>query len=78
MLNLNRRAVMLLLPLVLLAGCVSRQASLPPAWLPALPALPPSARQESMPAQCSPTCLQRWNQQAEGWRKSLQEAGLAD
>ena len=40
---------------------------------PVVPPLPMEARQGVTPS-CSPTCLQRWNQQAEQWRQRLTDA----
>lgn len=76
--NLNRPAMMLPLLLALLTGCASNQSDSQVALQAAIPALPPSARQEKEPLPNSQTYLQRWNLKAEEWRRRLQDHGLAD
>ena len=73
--NWNRRAALLMLLGLLLTGCGPRLAGLQPGSLPALPELPQSARQGNAPPNCSPTCLVKWKELAEGWRQRLTEQG---
>lgn len=78
MLNLKMRAVLLLMPALLLQGCAQKSGDLQHGLRPAMPALPPSARQEKLQQECLPTCSQAWNQQVDEWRKSLTAHGLAE
>ncbi len=55
--NSKLRAAMLMLPLMLAAGCAHKSTVLPPlVEPPAIPALPQAARQPTPPPICSPTC----------------------
>ncbi|GEM_PF-2383877 len=56
---------------LLLLGCAGKPGGLPLSSLPAMPELPASARQGQTPPQCSPTCLEKWKQQAEQWQVRL-------
>lgn len=67
---------MLLLPLLLVAGCASPRLPLPPAVVapPRIPPLPQEARQPPTPAWCSPTCSDGWRREAETWQSLLTRA----
>lgn len=67
--NSHRWLTMPLLLLPLLTGCAANSTG-SGAEPPVVPPLPMEARQGVTP-NCSPTCLQRWNQQAEQWRQRL-------
>lgn len=67
--NSHRWLTMPLLLLPLLTGCAANSTG-SSAEPPVVPPLPIEARQGVTPS-CSPTCLQRWNQQAEQWRQRL-------
>lgn len=67
--NVIRRALMPLPLLLLLTACASK---LPCSSLaPAIPPLPPEARQPAMPSICSPTCSAGLTRERESWRRSL-------
>ena len=60
---------LLLLLLIVLAGCKSRSPDYSPAVAPpAIPSLPSEVRQ---PPTCSPQCSQIWSEQAERWQQML-------
>ena len=66
-------ALMLLAPLLLVQGCATPPAPLPPAVVdcPVVPPLSPLARQAPKPDLCSPTCSENWRNAVEGWRLRL-------
>jgi hypothetical protein len=69
-----------LLPLVallLIAGCATPPAPLPPEPVVIQPKrlpLPPEARQPPVPAICLPTCLEGWQRTVEQWLQKLNDA----
>ncbi|EXF95816.1 hypothetical protein HK44_020760 [Pseudomonas fluorescens HK44] len=71
--HLNRLALMLLLPTLLLAGCANQPQSWSPLPVaaPAIPELPPQARQQPTPAICSPSCSTNLSSEIGNWQKSL-------
>ncbi|MCY1462777.1 hypothetical protein D9M71_805860 [compost metagenome] len=72
--NWIKRAPMLLLLSLLLTGCGSRSIDCARAGRqPAVPSLPSSARQESLPSWCSPNCLKALTVERENWRQRLTE-----
>ncbi len=70
--NVIRHALMPLLPMVLLTGCVATS----PRSLPTLnvPALRLEARQPATPSICLPTCSAGLTSARESWRRSLTSA----
>ena len=68
--NSHKWLTMPLLLLPLLTGCAANSTG-SGAEPPVVPPLPPEARQGVTAPNCSPTCLQKWNQQAEQWRQRL-------
>lgn len=73
--NLISCALLLPLLAILLAGCGPKLGALQSGSLPAMPELPPSARQDKNNPNCSPTCLQVWSKKAEQWQRLLTEQG---
>lgn len=68
----TRRAPMLALLMLLLAGCASEL----PTWSPpvepaAIPPLPAEARQPSIPSECLPTCSKGLTGERESWLNML-------
>ena len=59
------RAGTLLLLVLLLTACASTPLGLPPTPAPAIPPLPPSARQPAPLDLCSPTCSAAWKRTVE-------------
>ena len=72
-----RLHLVLLLPALLLTGCASTPAnwSPPQAACPAIPALPPEAKQTAAPPWCSPDCSTGLSNEIESWRKDLMTPG---
>ena len=71
--KLRALALMLAALLILLAGCATPPAPLPPAVVkaPAIPPLSPLARQAPIQDLCSPTCSENWRNAVDGWRLRL-------
>lgn len=65
-------ALMLVLPLPLLPGCAALSQSPASVPAPAIPPLPPEARQPPLNPICDPTCSERLRIDYERWRKRLQ------
>jgi hypothetical protein len=67
------RSAMLLLPLLLLAGCPASLPLSPPRHVepPAIPPLPATARQPQTPSECLPTCSAGLTKLRESWRQQL-------
>ena len=76
------RAALVLLPMLLAAGCASKSpASLPPAKPVSLPALPEQARQlpqDQLPSICWPSCTQGLTKLRDSWLQSLMKRGSVD
>lgn len=68
----NLKSLRLILPLLalLLTGCASNSTG-SSVSAPAIPPLGPESRQGPALPLCSPTCLKKWNEKAEQWRKRL-------
>ncbi|KVE88133.1 hypothetical protein WI99_11780 [Burkholderia cepacia] len=72
--NVNRRALLLMLPMLLLTACASRSPNLSPER--AIPPLRPEARQPAAPSICSPTCSAGLMRLRESSRESLMSEAL--
>lgn len=67
--NRSRQLLWMLAPLMLLvSGCTSRQASLPPVPAPLIPELPSEARQPPAPLWCYLNCSSGLTKERESWR----------
>ncbi|AIB35940.1 hypothetical protein PS417_10230 [Pseudomonas simiae] len=72
--NRTKLQMLMLVPLMLLVtGCTSTQASLPPVPAPAIPELPSEARQPPAPQWCSPTCSSGLTKERENWLLRMTE-----
>ncbi len=67
--NVIRQSLMLLLPMVLLTGCVSKSPYSSSAQ--SIPPLSAEARQPETPSICLPTCSAGLMRERENWRASL-------
>ncbi|ONC18297.1 hypothetical protein AQ911_27000 [Burkholderia pseudomallei] len=72
--NVNRLALLLMLPMLLLTACASRSPSLSPECM--IPALRPEARQPAAPSICLPTCSAGLTRLRESSRESLTTEAL--
>ncbi len=72
--NALPRSRMLLLLALQLAACSS--ASISSSQPPAIPPLPPEARQPATPSICLPTCSAALAKRRESWQRSLTNAAL--
>lgn len=70
--KLTQRALMLLLPTLLLMGCAHESPNLSqPPEHPAIPPLPAQARQPAIPSMCLPTCSRALTAERETWQHML-------
>ncbi len=67
--NVIRRALMLMPLLLLLTACANNSPRT--SSVPAIPPLPPEARQPATPSICLPTCSAGLTKLRESWQKSL-------
>ncbi|KVN36836.1 hypothetical protein WJ63_35180 [Burkholderia pyrrocinia] len=72
--SVNRRALMPLLLLLLLTACASKSPY--SSSVPAIPPLPPEARQPATPSICLPTCSAGLTRERESWQESLTNVAL--
>ncbi len=76
----TRRALTLAMLLPLLTACAGQQANLSSGSLTvkpaAVPALPPQARQQPVPPECSPTCSSALTKERGAWQQLLTNSEL--